>query len=137
MTCFGKVRLVGENKTEGRTPMPVNRILCTLLGALSMKTTAASREPVFVGVKVMKMTQMACPARDEPQLFVCLKSPGSSPPIWMDVKLSGMSPVLSRMTVCVALVIPTVWLPKFRADAENFAAAPSTSWLRGGERRSR
>jgi hypothetical protein len=133
MTCLGKVRLVEKNDTEGRTPWPLNRILCTLLGALSMKTTAALREPVFVGVKVTKMMQLACPARDGPQLFVCLKSPGSSPPIVMDVKFSGMSPVLSRKTVCVALVIPTVWLPKFRVDAENLAAAPRTTWLRAGE----
>jgi hypothetical protein len=133
MTCLGKVRLVEKNDTEGRTPWPVNRIFCTLLGALSMKTTAALREPVFVGVKVTKMTQLACAARDEPQLLVCLKSLGSSPPIAMDVKFSGISPVLVRVTDCAVLVIPTVWLPKFRREAENFAAAPSTTWLNTGE----
>ena len=56
-------------------PVPVIEMVCGLGGASSVIVTAAVRVPVVVGENVMLTAQFAPAANEEPQLFVCAKSP--------------------------------------------------------------
>jgi hypothetical protein len=55
------------------------------------------------------------------QLFDCVKSPV----VLIPVMLSALFPVLLRVTVCVALVVPTFWPEKDNDEGETFATGAS------------
>ena len=113
-TWVEKVRLVGENVTAGNTPTAVNGSVCGLPGTLSVMLTAAVLVPVAEGVKVTVMSQLPPAGTDVPQLFVSAKFPLFVPVTLMDVIVSLPLPVLVKVETCGGLVMPTVWLPKFR-----------------------
>ena len=92
-TWFGKVRLVGENVTDGNTPTPVSETDWGLRGALSVTLTAAFRVPVVLGLKVTLIWQLLFGGSDEGQLFFSPKSPLFVPVIWIDVMVSLIFPV--------------------------------------------
>jgi len=73
----------------------------------------AVRAPAADGVQVMEIEQLAPAARLGPQLLVSLNELTllpKNPKLLIDC---GTPPVLLRVAVCPALVVPTVKLPKF------------------------
>jgi hypothetical protein len=81
--------------------------------------------PDAVGVNVTLMVQLAPAATELPQVLVWAKSPLAE----TLVRFSEALPVFESVTVCAALVVPTVWLVKVNEEAERLttgaeAAAP-------------
>jgi hypothetical protein len=56
--------------TRRYCPVPVNVMVCGLVGSASLMVTAAVRLPIAVGLKVTLIVQLAPAARLVPQLFV-------------------------------------------------------------------
>ena len=75
-------------------PVPERLTLWGLPVALSVRVTAAVRDPLAVGVKVTLIVQLVPAATLEPQLFVCAKSLGFVPVSVMLVRLKAALPVL-------------------------------------------
>ena len=98
-------------------PVPLRATDCGLFPALSLMLTLALRVPVVVGVKVTLMLQEA-PAVSVlglmGQVLVWAKSPALVPPRLIVEIVRSALPLLVRVTVCAALVVPTFWLPKLR-----------------------
>ena len=79
-TCwFPNKTEVGERVTA--TAIPVRLTLCGLPVALSVTVNAPLLGPVALGVKITLIVQLALTAKLEPQVLVCAKSPGLTPPI--------------------------------------------------------
>ena len=77
---------------------------------------APPSRPVVVGVNDTSKVQLPRDARDRPQrLFEMAKSPLGR----MLAILSGPVPVLERVTVCTALVVPTIWALKVRLGVDS------------------
>jgi hypothetical protein len=103
-----KFRLAGASRTAA--PVPVKGTACGLPEALSVTLTAALRVPPAVGSNVTLTVQLAWLARvegDSGQLSVWLKSPALLPVIATLVMVRATPPVLSRVILCAALVVPT------------------------------
>jgi hypothetical protein len=120
---------VGEAKSEKSLvavePIPVRLTDCGLPEALSVMLRVPVRLPDAVGVNVTLMVQFAPAATELPQVLVWAKSPLAETP----VRFSEALPVFASVTVCAALVVPTVWLVKVSEEAERLttgaeAAAP-------------
>ncbi len=114
---------------EAAAPVPVRLTDCGLPEALSVILRPPDRVPEAVGVNVTLMVQFAPAATELPQLLVCAKSPLFVPVTAMLVRFSEALPVFESVTVCAALVVPTVWLVKVNEEAERLttgaeAAAP-------------
>src|SRR5437879_7873769 len=88
--------------------------------------TVAARTPVAAGVKLTLSVQLA-PGATEPapvgQVLPAAKakSAACAPVMVMLVRFSGAPPLLVRVTVCAALVVPTRCLPKALLVAESVA----------------
>jgi hypothetical protein len=102
----------------GAVPVPVRLTVCGLPEALSVMLKVPVRVPEAVGVKVMLMVQLAPAATELPQLSVSAKSPLGE----ILVIVRAALPVLDSITVCAALVVPTVWLAKVSEEAERLTA---------------
>jgi hypothetical protein len=71
------------------------------------------RVPVAAAVNVTLMVQLAPGLIELPQLFVCAKSPGFVPVMAMLViETIPFGLTFVTVTICAALVVPTVWLPE-------------------------
>lgn len=120
---LGKVMLVGESVAVGTaaaTPVPVRAMDCGEFVALSVAETSAVSVPVVVGVKVMEMLQLAKAASVVPQVVVSLKDEELLPVGCVSaVSVADAFPVLVTVTVCAALVWPTVVLGKVSDAAET------------------
>src|SRR5579864_1820904 len=100
--------LVGERLIVGPVvPVPDRVTTCGLLLALSETLSVAVRVPVAVGAKEMLMVQDPPAATLDPQLLLCLKSPGSAPPPKMLLMVSVVLCPLFKVTCCDGLVVPT------------------------------
>ena len=95
--------------------------------------TVASRVPVVAGVKVALILQVLFGDREEGQLLVWAKSPLLVPATWIDLIAKLMLPIFWSITVCGALLMPTVWFPKFKLVGESETTAPWTTWYNTGE----
>src|SRR6266851_1832291 len=93
-------------------PVPTSGTVCGLPAALSVMLIEAVRVPVAVGAKVTLIVQVAPAATEAPQVFVCAKSPLFVPVMAMLEIINAAVPVLDRLTICTALVLPTRWPPK-------------------------
>jgi hypothetical protein len=93
---------------------------------------APLRAPVAVGLNFTLMLQLAPAANELPQVCVCRKSPALVPVIAMEVIDRANVPMLVRVTVLAALVVPTVTEPKLRLVTDNLAVVPiplrGTNW---------
>src|SRR5579864_199650 len=110
-------RLVGDKLAAGpdaAVPVPVRLTVCGLFAALSVKVIVPVRVPVAVGVNVTLIVQLPPMATRLPQVFVCPKSPLGT----ILEMLSAAVPVFVSVSVCAALVAPTVVPP---APALNVA----------------
>ena len=107
--CVAKVRLVGEGVAFGpeASPVPLKPIVCGLPAALSVMVTEAVRGPVWAGLKVTVMVQLAPIARPVPQVLVWLKSAALVPVTAMLLMVNARPLGLESVTFFVALVVPT------------------------------
>lgn len=132
-TWLPKVRLSAERLTSGPVAMavPVRLIRFGLLGALLVMVMLPVRIPTAVGVNVTLIVQLAPAAKLLPQLFDETKSPLAV----MLVSTRVVVPVFVAATVCGRLVVPTVWLAKFRLlvdrDSPGVTPVPLSPIVRG------
>ena len=85
----------------------------------------AERDPAAAGVQVIAMEQLAPAARLGPQLLLWVKELvllPKNPKLLIDC---GTPPVLLRVAVCAALVVPTVRLPKFIVAGVSTGCGPA------------
>src|ERR1700730_772563 len=93
-------------------PVPVRLTVARPFVALLEIVKEPVRVPAAVGVNVTLKVQLAPAARLVPQLFVCAKSPLTA----IELIDADAFPVLCTVTVCAALVVPTLWLGNVRLD---------------------
>ena len=108
-------------------PAPVRLtvwVLPATLLVLSVTVKVAVLDPGAVGVKVTLMVQLPLAATEPPQVVVWPKSPELVPERAIPVMVKAVLPVLFRVTVCPALVVPRFWLVKVRLDAVRPATGP-------------
>jgi hypothetical protein len=89
------------------SPVPLRLTVCVLFGTpllLSVTVRVPVRVPLAVGLKVILTVQEPFALTLPPQVFVWLKSPLMP----MLLMVSAALPVLLSITVCEALVVPTV-----------------------------
>jgi hypothetical protein len=120
ITWVAKVRLVGESDTAGvpPTPVPVSVTCCGLFAALSVSVTVPLKVPALGGVKVTEMVQFVPASTLDPQVLAWAKLVLAT----MLVIVSVALPVLVRVTVCAALVVPTLTLLKVKLAGESWTA---------------
>lgn len=101
-----KVKLpTGRNATGVALPTPDKVIVCGLVTALSVIVIEPKRLPEKTGVNVTLIVQLPPAATLVGQLVICVKSPVE---VTLEM-LSGALPVLDKVTVCAALVVPMAW----------------------------
>src|SRR3989475_6603247 len=111
-------------------PVPARDTDCGLPTASLVMFTAAARAPGAGGVKLTLIVQLAPGATEPAPLGQVLpaakaKSAACAPVMVMLVRFSG-APLLVRVTVCAALVVPTRCLPKALLVAESVAVGGVT-----------
>jgi len=84
--------------------VPLRETICGLPAALSLMDTSPVRVPVAVGVKVTLMVQLAAAATLPPHVLLAAKSPLAT----MLEIARGPVPLFVSITICGALVVPTV-----------------------------
>ncbi len=105
-------------------PVPDSETLCGEVGSASLIVSVALSEAATSGANVTVMVQLELPARDVPQVFVCLKSVGFVPPIAIDAIATAAEPVFVTVTVLPVLVVPTIVELKLRLFADTVIAYP-------------
>jgi hypothetical protein len=102
---LGKERLATDKPAVGvgDVPVPVKKIVCGLVEALSVMVIDPVRVPAAVGVKVTEIVQLALAATLAPQSFDSAKSPLTA----MLEMLKVSSWLFVKMTVFPGLVVPT------------------------------
>src|SRR5207249_2050128 len=96
-------------------PAPVRLTVCGLPEVLSVARRLPVRVPDAVGENVTLMAQFPPTATELPQLSVSAKSPL----VEIVVIAKAAEPVFVSVTVCAALVVPTVWLAKVSEVGER------------------
>ena len=91
---LAKVRLPGETLATAAVPVPVRLMVCGLPVALSVRVTAAVKEPLAAGVKVTLTVQLAPAATLAPQVLVWAKLPALAPVSAWLVRVYAALPVL-------------------------------------------
>jgi hypothetical protein len=76
------------------------------------------RVPTAVGLKVTEMVQLAPALTEVPQVLVWEKSPLA---VMLEM-VSEALPVLVRVTVCAALLVPSIWAAKVREEDDKLTA---------------
>ena len=98
--------------TWPESPEPVRATVCGL-PALSVKVNAAVRLPEPEGVKVTLIVHELFAVTTPPQVVpVCAKSLALAPVNVTLVSTRVWLPVLVKVTLWAALVVPWLWLPK-------------------------
>lgn len=96
---------------------------------MSLMRRFEARVPLAVGLKVTLTVQLAPGARPAPpigQLLVCAKLLAFPPPIEILVITSAEPPELVMVTLCGALVVPTVCAGNVSDVGDRVIAAPAT-----------
>ena len=100
-------------------PVPVSFMNCGPSPALSVITTKPVRVPVAVGLNVTPNVQVnPAPKLPEQGLLTTLKSPV----VATELIVSARLPTFSSVTVCAALVVPTVRAGNVSDVLERFTA---------------
>ena len=89
---------------------------------MSVIVTVPVRAPAAVGVKVTEIVQFAPAATLAPQVLVCEKSPDAA----IEVMVRAAVPELVSVTVCAALVVPSVSEAKVRLAGESVTVGAVT-----------
>jgi len=96
----------GETPASGvptAAPVPAKLAACGLPVALSETDKVPVLVPDAVGLNLTLIVQFALAARELPQLLVCEKSPFA---VMLEIVRAAL-PVLDKVIVCDALVVPT------------------------------
>jgi hypothetical protein len=112
---------------EVATPVPVSDEVCGEPDALSAMLSVAVAAPADVGVKTTEIVQFAPAASELPQLFVSANTLAFAPERVMPVIVKAALPVLVRVAVCAALLLPVVTEPKASVAGVNVAAGAVTT----------
>src|SRR5437764_10346100 len=118
-----KLTLAGESVATGAIPVPLIGTLCGLPLALSVTFTVDDRLPVFVGLNVTVIVQLAFAAKEGGQVFVSAKSTVLAVDILMLVTDNVAVPEFVSVTICGALPTPTCWLPKLTLAGDKLTTA--------------
>jgi hypothetical protein len=124
-----KVRLEGVTPAKGALPVPERVTVCVVpatLLLLSVMVREAVRLPMAVAVNVTLRVQLPPAASEPPQVLVSPKSPGLAPVNAMPLMDKATFPVLFKVTVCAALVVPTFWELKVRLEVVRLATGAVT-----------
>jgi hypothetical protein len=97
-----KVRLPLETWVEILMPVPLRVTVSAVLAAEVVTDNVPVRAPIAVGVKATLNRQDALAAKEAGQLSVSEKSP---PMLFAEI-LTAALPEFTKLTVCIALVIP-------------------------------
>jgi hypothetical protein len=100
--------LLADKLAPAPVPVPVRATDCGLPFKLSAIEMVAARTPVPVGVNFTISTQLAFGGIVLPQLFVSEKSLALVPVIEMPLSVKLADPVFVTVTVCTALLVPTL-----------------------------
>lgn len=100
-----KLREAAERLRFALTPVPLSATLWGLPVAVSVMVSVAVAAPAAAGVKVTEMTQLASPERDDPQVFVWLKSAAFAPANPILLMVSPDDPKFWSVTVCGELEV--------------------------------
>ena len=101
-------------------PDPMRLTVRGLLGALPDTVRVPVRVPTVEGVKVTAMVQAASATRLLPHVVVWEKSLLAVIPEMVNETV----PVLVKVTLCGALVVPNIWGVKVSDVGQTLAAAP-------------
>jgi hypothetical protein len=97
---------------SGDTPVPASWTVCGLPAALLDRLSVADSAAETEGLKVITMEQLAPAVSVDPQFPETAKSLALGPLKDCAMALNVTLPELSRVTVCVFELTPTVWFPK-------------------------
>jgi hypothetical protein len=114
-----KLRLAGPTVAAAATPVPLKGTVCGLPVALSLILSEDDRLPVFPGVNVTLIVQLAFTASVFPHVWVCEKYALLPVVILIVVNDRVAVPVLVSVTTCALLLTPTIWLPKLRLVGDS------------------
>ena len=89
-------------------------------------TMLAARLPIAIGVNTAEIVQLELGARLIVQVFVWIKSAELAPPRAILLMLKAAVPELLKLTLCGALLLCNVWLPKL--IDEELRTACDTPW---------
>src|ERR1700675_1087529 len=137
MLPLGKAAGPTVKPPELDAPVPVRLTACGVFAALSAMLRVPLRVPVAVGVKSTLMSQLALGASGDAaaqagfcvtllgiaQPAVCAKH-WKSPVVVRPAKLRFAFPMFVTVTVCSALVVPTVCDANASAAVDNWTAGP-------------
>ena len=109
-------------KFGGIVPVPVRVLVCGEPVALSAKESVALKLPVAEGVKVMAMEQDAEATSASPQVFVPMAKSLALEPASVMPEIERVAlPLLVRVNVLAALLVPLLTLPKSAAAGVSAA----------------
>jgi hypothetical protein len=106
-----KVRLTDATLACGEMPVPERIAVWALVETpfeLSATVRVALRAPLAVGLKLTVTAQLAPAATDAPHVLVATKSPLLAPETATLATAKAAVPVLLRVSVCTALVVPKI-----------------------------
>src|SRR5712692_4054243 len=109
--------LVALRVTAGATPVPVSVTVCGPPGRVLETVIAPLRTPVAKGLNAALMVQLARPARVAGltgHVLPCVKSP-----LMAMLIVVAIAPLFLTVMGCVALMVPTIWLPKLKLLGET------------------
>ena len=115
-TVLPKVRLEGFRDTPATAPVPLSAIVCVPPLALSRMVNTPVRVPLEVGANVTAIVQVPKAATGVEVEHV-VPAPRAKSPLEVKAEMvSGLVPVLVKVTDCAAAVAPTTVLPKVRLE---------------------
>lgn len=115
-TVLPKVRLDGFNDTPAAVPLPVSMMVCVPLLALSVMVTTPVRVPLAVGVNDTAISHVPDAATGVEIEQVVPPARVKSPLAARAAMLSGLWPVLVKVTDWTMEVFPTTVLPKAKLE---------------------
>ena len=114
-----KFKLLEENVT-GALPVPVRFTVCGLVAAVSVNVSVPVAAPIAVGENVNPTVQLALALMLVPHVLLTTAKPALVTTL---AKLRDAFPRFVKVTVFVALVLPTATVPKFTLLEENVTGA--------------
>src|SRR5581483_1064745 len=125
VVCVPKVSVPGDSVTTGgggATPVPLKATVCGLPLPLSVRVSVAVRAPVPAGVKVTLIVHAALAgsvAGLSGQVVVTANSLALGPVTARLVRVSAPGPALVSVTLCGALVVFVVCVPKVSVPGDS------------------
>ncbi len=117
--CAPKASDEGESAATAANPVPVRLTGAGAVLLLLVNDSDPVRLPTVVGLKTTLIVQLAPGSSEAAQVLVCVKSPV----MLMALMESATLPVLLRVTLCAALLVPRSCEEKLSDPGESVATA--------------